>query len=86
MKKPVFFKLLTNYRSHAGIVNCAHSIIELIKNFWSDSIDILDKEKGLVDGIKPVFFDGWDGFEFSKFFSSSECVSPLVVLIHTNKP
>lgn len=28
--------------------------------FWPYAIDILPQEKGIVDGIKPVFFSGWD--------------------------
>ncbi|KAG5646925.1 hypothetical protein DXG03_002001 [Asterophora parasitica] len=54
------FQLATNYRSHAGIVNCAHSVIGLITRFWPDSIDSLAPEKGIVDGLKPVFLNGWD--------------------------
>ncbi|THH16783.1 hypothetical protein EW146_g3905 [Bondarzewia mesenterica] len=69
--KPEFFQLLTNYRSHAGIVNCAHSIVELIANFWPYSIDKLDRETGLVDGIKPIFVDDWDETQFHKFFTES---------------
>ncbi|TFY76337.1 hypothetical protein EWM64_g7674 [Hericium alpestre] len=58
--QPKSFQLLTNYRSHGGIVQCAHSVIELITKFWPYAIDILAEEKGIVDGIKPVFFSGWD--------------------------
>ncbi|KAI0061021.1 P-loop containing nucleoside triphosphate hydrolase protein [Artomyces pyxidatus] len=57
---PKSFHLSTNFRSHAGIVKCAHSVIELITKFWPYAIDILAEEKGVVDGIKPVFFSGWD--------------------------
>jgi hypothetical protein len=53
------FQLLVNYRSHAGIINCAHSVIDLITRFWPHAIDVLAPEKGLVDGVKPVFFSGW---------------------------
>jgi len=54
------FQLATNYRSHGGIVNCAHSVIELITKFWPNAIDQLQPEKGVVDGVKPVFFTGLD--------------------------
>ena len=59
-QEPKTFHLLTNYRSHGGIVKCAHSVIELITQFWPYAIDILAEEKGIVDGIRPVFFTGWD--------------------------
>lgn len=58
--QPELFQLCINYRSHAGIVDCAHSIIELITKFWPDSIDRLERESGVADGSKPVFFTGWD--------------------------
>jgi len=57
---PELFELVVNYRSHGGIVSCAHSIIGLITNFWPDSIDNLAEERGVVDGGKPVFFTGWE--------------------------
>ncbi|KIK18633.1 hypothetical protein PISMIDRAFT_109068 [Pisolithus microcarpus 441] len=58
--RPASFQLAINYRSHGGIVNCAHSVIELISHFWPHSIDSLQPERGIVDGLKPVFFSGWD--------------------------
>ncbi|KAI6022560.1 hypothetical protein EDC04DRAFT_2606960 [Pisolithus marmoratus] len=58
--QPESFQLAINYRSHGGIVNCAHSVIELISHFWPHSIDHLQPEHGIVDGLKPVFFTGWD--------------------------
>ena len=58
--QPELFQLAVNYRSHAGIVNCAHTVIELITEFWPNHIDNLAPERGIVDGLKPVFFSGWD--------------------------
>ncbi|KAI5985929.1 hypothetical protein EDC04DRAFT_2615239 [Pisolithus marmoratus] len=60
VSSPESFQLAVSYRSHGGIVNCAHSVIELISRFWPDSIDLLQPERGIVDGLKPVFFTGWD--------------------------
>jgi hypothetical protein len=60
VEEPRTFQLAINYRSHGGIVTCAHSIIELITKFWPYAIDILAREQGIVDGHKPVFFSGWD--------------------------
>ncbi|KAG2023736.1 hypothetical protein CC2G_001355 [Coprinopsis cinerea AmutBmut pab1-1] len=54
------FQLAINYRSHGGIVQCAHSVIELITHFWPYAIDSMAPEQGIVDGAKPVFFSGWD--------------------------
>lgn len=57
---PRTFQLAINYRSHGGIVQCAHSVIELITEFWPYAIDVLTRERGVVDGSRPVFFSGWD--------------------------
>jgi hypothetical protein len=54
------FQLAINHRSHAGIVNCAHSVIELITKFWPYSIDILAQEQDVVDGLKPLFLSTSD--------------------------
>ncbi|KAI0770957.1 hypothetical protein BD413DRAFT_613484 [Trametes elegans] len=58
--RPESFHLAINYRSHAGIVDCAYSVIELITGFWPHAIDALGQETGMVGGLKPVFFSGWD--------------------------
>ncbi|KAK0207600.1 hypothetical protein IW262DRAFT_1469183 [Armillaria fumosa] len=64
---PKMFQLAVNYRSHAGIVNCAHSIIDLITTFWKDSIDRLSPEMGIVDGAKPIFFNNEDRAQLEQF-------------------
>ncbi|SJL05193.1 uncharacterized protein ARMOST_08560 [Armillaria ostoyae] len=64
---PEMFQLAVNYRSHAGIVDCAHSIIDLITMFWEDSIDRLSPEMGIVDGVKPVFFNNEDHTQLKRF-------------------
>ncbi|PCH33046.1 hypothetical protein WOLCODRAFT_62498 [Wolfiporia cocos MD-104 SS10] len=58
--QPASFELGVNYRSHAGIVNCAHSVVKLITQFWPHAIDHLAEERGIIEGIKPVYFTGWD--------------------------
>ncbi|KAF9033219.1 hypothetical protein BDZ89DRAFT_983953 [Hymenopellis radicata] len=67
LEEPKIFQLAINYRSHAGIVNCAHSIIDLINEFWEDSIDRLSPEVGIVDGFKPVFFSNEDREQLEHF-------------------
>ncbi|PCH33049.1 hypothetical protein WOLCODRAFT_159800 [Wolfiporia cocos MD-104 SS10] len=57
---PRTFRLMTNYRSHAGIIDCARTVVDLIKEFWPYSIDDLPPEKGKIGGIKPIFFSRWN--------------------------
>ncbi|KAF8193621.1 hypothetical protein K438DRAFT_1761756 [Mycena galopus ATCC 62051] len=66
---PRVFQLTVNYRSHAGIVNCARSAIEVITKLWPDTIDALDEERGTVDGLRPIFFTNWESenVQFKQF-------------------
>ncbi|KAG2109745.1 uncharacterized protein F5147DRAFT_150627 [Suillus discolor] len=73
--QPTMFQLGINYRSHDGIVKCAHSIIELITKFWPNAIDHLQPEKGVVDGVKPVFFTHLDNDAHFKRFLVGESAS-----------
>ena len=59
-RPPKSFQLTTNFRSHGGIVRAAHAVVSLITRFWPNALDVLAPEHGVVDGIKPVFFSGWD--------------------------
>jgi hypothetical protein len=56
LKEPKMFFLAVNYRSHAGIVNCAHSIVEAINKYWRNSIDSLPRERGNAHGATPIFY------------------------------
>lgn len=55
---PKMFQLQKNHRSHAGIVNCANTVTQLMLKFWPNSIDRLERETGQVDGAKPLFLTG----------------------------
>lgn len=52
------FQLTRNYRSHGGIVRCAQTVVDIITHLWPYSIDMLQEEKGLIDGPKPLFLGG----------------------------
>src|SRR3954469_3790396 len=67
--KPKKFELNINYRSHDGILRVASSVIDLIWYFFPDSIDKLSRERGEVDGPRPIIYDGFQTPDFNKFFS-----------------
>ncbi|KAI0028050.1 hypothetical protein K488DRAFT_30656, partial [Vararia minispora EC-137] len=48
------FQLSLNFRSPGGVVDCAHSIIELLQLF-PRAVDDLERERGLIGGSKPYF-------------------------------
>ena len=56
IQDPRMFYLSANYRSHAGIVNCAHSIVVIINKYWKNSIDPLPRERGHAHGAIPIFY------------------------------
>ncbi|KAK9742962.1 hypothetical protein RND81_03G208100 [Saponaria officinalis] len=56
MMSPVF-QLTQNFRTHAGILNLAQSITELIYHFFPESIDKLKPETSLLCGEAPVLLD-----------------------------
>lgn len=80
--QPRSFQLAVNYRSHGGIVNCAHSVVDLITRFWPHAIDILAQEKGIVDGLKPVFFHGWNSetVRYEQFLFGASWVTLIQLL------
>ena len=49
--------LTINFRSHSGILNLAGSIIDLISEFFKDSIDHLPDDEGMFPGPTPVLLE-----------------------------
>ena len=51
---PQIKQLVSNYRSHSGILNLASSVVSIIQEYFPESIDNLSKDEGQLDGPKPV--------------------------------
>ncbi|XP_074641148.1 TPR and ankyrin repeat-containing protein 1-like [Tubulanus polymorphus] len=66
------YPLTHNYRSHAGILALATSIVDLMEHFFPDSFDHLEKDQGLFTGPKPVLL-------------TSCCVKDLALLLCDHK-
>lgn len=79
--KPKTFQLAINYRSHAGIIDFAQTVIHIITKFWPDSIDILKEEKGDNEGVKPIVFTGWteNSIPFEQHLFGDRLVSNTVI-------
>ncbi|KAK3727086.1 hypothetical protein QZH41_019746, partial [Actinostola sp. cb2023] len=61
-KEPVrvpdrLYQLTHNYRSHAGILRLASSIVNLLLHYFPESFDKLNKDCGLFEGPKPVLLE-----------------------------
>ncbi|EKM60420.1 uncharacterized protein PHACADRAFT_179724 [Phanerochaete carnosa HHB-10118-sp] len=55
---PMYSQLSRNFRSHSGIVQAAQTVLEPISQLWPHTIDILEEEKGMIEGPKPLFIGG----------------------------
>ena len=51
------YQLTHNYRSHAGILRLATSVVDLLLNYFPNSFDRLKKDEGLFEGPKPVLLE-----------------------------
>ena len=52
---PTIYKLVTNFRSHAGILRLAGTVIDLLLCFFKQSFDSsLPRDKGILEGPHPV--------------------------------
>ena len=51
------YQLTHNYRSHAGILRLASSVVDMLLHFFPDSFDKLEKDQGLFEGPKPVLLE-----------------------------
>jgi superfamily I DNA/RNA helicase len=54
IQKPM--KLLVNYRSHSGILNCASAVLEKMFALFPGCAKVLPKDSGLYIGPRPVYF------------------------------
>ena len=51
------YQLTHNYRSHAGILRLASSVVDLLLHYFPESFDRLEKDQGLFEGPKPVLLE-----------------------------
>ena len=51
------YQLTHNYRSHAGILHLASSVVDLLLYYFPESFDRLQKDEGLFEGPKPVLLE-----------------------------
>ena len=65
-------KLTINYRSHSGILKLAGSVIDLISEFFKDSIDHLPEDEGMFPGPEPVFLDSCEEKDLSLLLSTNK--------------
>ncbi|KAF2290039.1 hypothetical protein GH714_001200 [Hevea brasiliensis] len=66
------FNLSQNFRSHAGVLKLANSVLNLLYHFFPSSVDRLQPETSLVNGEEPVWVQMRNGENtLCSFFKSS---------------
>ncbi|GKA24657.1 UvrD-like helicase, ATP-binding domain, P-loop containing nucleoside triphosphate hydrolase [Tanacetum coccineum] len=51
------FQLKQNFRTHAGVLELAQSVIDILYCYFAHSIDILEPETSLISGEAPVLLE-----------------------------
>ncbi|KAK9063834.1 hypothetical protein SSX86_017706 [Deinandra increscens subsp. villosa] len=51
------FQLKQNFRTHAGVLDLAQSVIDIVYCYFSHSVDILEPETSLIAGESPVLLE-----------------------------
>ncbi|KAD2804467.1 hypothetical protein E3N88_37844 [Mikania micrantha] len=51
------FQLKQNFRTHAGVLDLAQSVIDILYCYFSYSVDILEPETSLISGEAPVLLE-----------------------------
>lgn len=70
--EPDLLQLTHNYRSHSGILRLAACVVELLYFFFSDSLDRLPPDLGLLNGPKPIIMEVSSAFELGVLLLGSK--------------
>jgi hypothetical protein len=72
VQRPI--KLLTNYRSHDGVLACAAAIIDKLLLMFPGSANVLTKDEGLFSGPRPNFCNVKDPVEILRVLGTGVAV------------
>ncbi|KAG8707891.1 hypothetical protein FRC11_007048, partial [Ceratobasidium sp. 423] len=74
-----YFELTVNFRSHAGIVRYAASLVELIYTLFPNSIDVMQPESAKAPGLPPLLFVGPENDEaaFVRYLLNQEPIEKV---------
>ncbi|KAJ7942731.1 UvrD-like Helicase, ATP-binding domain, P-loop containing nucleoside triphosphate hydrolase [Quillaja saponaria] len=74
------FHLSQNFRTHAGVLRLSQSIIELLYQFFPQSIDVLKPETSFIYGEAPVLLESGNSENaIVKIFGNSENIGRKIV-------
>lgn len=78
---PKISHLSQSFRSHAGILNLAQSVIDIVHHFFPLSIDFLNPETSLIPGETPVLVERVNKTEFASMLSTTSLGPDQVILV-----
>jgi superfamily I DNA/RNA helicase len=70
---PELTYLSENFRTHAGVVSIANSVVQLVTEFFPWSIDKLKPERSLVAGPAPLFISSGEDAVTALFGGNNAC-------------
>lgn len=74
------FQLIQNFRTHAGVLKLAQSVIELLCHYFPQSVDFLKPETSLIYGEAPVLLKpGADENAILTIFGNSGSIGGKVI-------
>ncbi|KAK9854785.1 hypothetical protein WJX84_000152 [Apatococcus fuscideae] len=75
---PEIEHLKVNYRTHGGIINVAASIVDLIRRFFPQHIDKLDREEAFFPGPPPLLLTSFTSNDLAILLGGSDKASSQV--------
>ena len=75
---PALHSLAINFRSHAGVLQLAASVIDLMKSFFPNSFDTLPNDRGMFPGPQPVFLQSCQESDLALLLQSNKRASSTI--------
>lgn len=72
MHTPPVHSLALNYRTHAGILDCAHVCVTLLKAMFPLALDTLPRERAFFDGPAPLLLNSFNEEDLAILVSGTD--------------
>lgn len=69
---PPVHALALNYRTHAGVLDCAHVCVALLRQMFPLSLDTLPRERAFFDGPAPLLLNRFNEEDLSILVSGTD--------------
>lgn len=69
---PEIRTLALNYRTHAGVLDCAHVCVALLKKMFPLALDTLERERAFFDGPAPLLLNSFNEEDLAILVSGTD--------------